>query len=85
MSPNLRECSTVGIDRLNIKIKDGDMYVISHASELRVKILYKLPQNGLRIRSYNREKYPDESYTEEDVKTQEIFVYGRVFWSSTLY
>lgn len=85
MEPSLKDGSTVGIDLSNTNIKNGDMYVINHAGELRVKILYKQPKNGLRVRSFNIDEYPDEHYTEEEIGLEEIQVIGRVFWSSTLY
>ncbi|MCY1297396.1 HTH-type transcriptional regulator PrtR [compost metagenome] len=59
------------------------MYAIDHAGELRVKVLYRLPGGGLRIRSYNDAEYPDERYDAEYVE-HNIRIIGKVFWYSVL-
>lgn len=82
MEPVLPDQAAVGIDTLNIKIKDGDMYAIDHAGMLRVKLVYRLPGGGIRLRSFNRDEYPDEDYSAEQSK--EIKILGRVFWYSVL-
>ncbi|MGX2953351.1 S24 family peptidase [Shewanella sp. JL219SE-S6] len=82
MEPVLPNGSTVGIDTANKTIVDGKMYAINHDGMLRVKLLYTLPGNGLRLRSYNQDEYPDESYNSEQAKV--ITIIGRVFWYSVL-
>jgi len=42
-----------------------------------------LPGGGVRLRSYNREEYPDENYTNTEVEGLKIL--GRMFWSSVLW
>jgi phage repressor protein C with HTH and peptisase S24 domain len=82
MEPVLPHGATIGIDTGNTIIKDGDMYAIDHEGHLRVKLLYKIPGGGLRLRSINHEEWPDEfytGYTEDKIK-----VLGRVFWYSVL-
>lgn len=74
--------ATIGIDRGRTQIKDGEIYAIDHDGMLRVKYLYRLPGNGLRLRSENKDEHPDENYTAEDA--QHIRVLGWVFWWSTL-
>lgn len=81
MEPVLRHGSTVGIDTSSTRVIDGDMYAIDHGGQLRIKQLYRLPGGGLRIRSFNRDEHPDEEYTADQVREQEISVLGRVFWS----
>jgi phage repressor protein C with HTH and peptisase S24 domain len=44
--------------------------------------LYKEANNGLRIFSHNKEEYPEERLTAEQVKGVKII--GRVFWYSAL-
>ncbi|MEE5082072.1 hypothetical protein V2K58_21335 [Pseudomonas alliivorans] len=51
---------------------------------MRVKMLYKLPSGGIRMRSFNREEYPDEEYSERRIELEEIKIIGRVFWYSVL-
>lgn len=83
MEPVLPDGSTVGIDTNDRTVKDGKMYAIDHDGMLRVKMLYRLPGGGLRIKSYNSDEYPDETYTPEQAMT--IKVIGKVFWSSVLW
>ena len=83
MEPVLPDGSTVGIDTNDKNIKDGKMYAIDHDGMLRVKMLYRLPGGGLRVKSYNSHEYPDETYTPEQAST--IKVIGKVFWSSVLW
>lgn len=82
MLPVLPSGSTVGIDASKKSVHDGDMYAINHKGELRVKLLYKLPGGGIRLRSYNRDEFPDEPY--DDMEKAEIHIIGRVFWYSVL-
>ncbi|WP_394230169.1 S24 family peptidase [Shewanella colwelliana] len=82
MEPVLPHGSTVGVDTAASNIIDGKMYAINHDGMLRVKMLYKLPGNGLRLRSYNIDEYPDERYEADDLK--HIKVIGKVFWYSVL-
>lgn len=82
MEPVLPDQATVGIDTANTRIKDGDMFAIDHGGMLRVKVLYRLPGGGLRLRSFNRDEYPDEDCSPEQAK--QVKVLGRVFWYSVL-
>jgi len=82
MEPVLLDGTTVGIDTSKTQIKDGDLYAIDHGGLLRIKLLYRMPANGLRIVSYNRDEWPDEYLDEE--KSREVRIIGRVFWWSTL-
>lgn len=84
MEPVLPNGSTVGVDQGRKDIKDGDIYALRHNDHLRVKMLYRLPAGGIRMRSFNRDEYPDEEYTPEKIRNEEIVVLGRVFWYSVL-
>lgn len=83
MEPVLPNGSTVGVDKSSTQVQDGQMYAIEHDGQLRVKVLYRLPGGGLRLRSYNIDEHPDERYDAEYVKDK-IRVIGRVFWYSVL-
>lgn len=83
MEPVLPDKSVVGIDTGDKNIKDGKMYALDHSGNLRVKLAYKLPGGGLRLRSWNKEEYPDEVFNE--IESKEIIILGRVFWSSVLW
>lgn len=84
MEPVLPDGSTVGVDKGKTTVKDGDMYVLSHGDHLRVKLLYRLPRGGIRLRSFNRDEHPDEEYPETALVEEEIAIIGRVFWYSVL-
>lgn len=60
--PVIPDGAIVMIDRSKTKIVAGDLYGIDHEGEFRAKLLYPLPGGGLRVRSYNREEWPDEDY-----------------------
>lgn len=83
MEPVLPDGSTVGIDTAATQVQDGKMYAIDHSGQLRVKLLYRLPAGGLRVRSYNEDEHPDERYEAEYV-TEHIRIIGKVFWYSVL-
>ena len=80
MEPVILDGATVGVDTANTTIVDGKIYAIAIDNELlRVKLLYRLPNGQVRIRSYNRDEYEDEICNIEDIR-----VIGKVFWYSVL-
>lgn len=82
MEPILPDGSTVAVDTSDKTITDGKMYAIDHGGLLRVKYLYRLPGGGIRIRSSNRDEYPDEDLAHDDL--QDLRIIGRVFWYAVL-
>ncbi|GGA80657.1 transcriptional regulator [Neiella marina] len=82
MEPVLPNGATVGIDTACTEIRDGDMYAIDWHGELYVKTLTRRPGGALRIRSFNRDEYPDDDLGQENAK--HVRVIGRVFWYSVL-
>lgn len=82
MEPVLPDGSTIGIDTAKTNIIDGKMFAIDHDGMLRVKTMYKMPGNGVRLKSFNNEEYPDELYNQE--QAQSIRIIGKVFWYSVL-
>lgn len=83
MEPVLPDGSTVGVDTSRTQVTDGQMYAINHEGQLRVKVLYRTPGNGLRLRSYNSDEHPDERYDGTYV-AEHIRIIGKVFWYSVL-
>lgn len=80
MEPVILDGATVGVDTANTTIVDGKIYAIAIDNELlRVKLLYRLPNGQVRIRSYNRDEYEDEICNLEEIR-----VIGKVFWYSVL-
>lgn len=82
MEPVLPDGATVGIDTANTAIKDGDMFALDQGGMLRVKLVYRLPGGGLRLKSFNTDEYPDEHY--DSGQAANIRIIGRVFWYSVL-
>lgn len=80
MEPIMPDGSTIGIDTAKTDIVDGKIYAISHGEMQRVKMLYRLPDGGVRLKSYNNEEHPEETYSKEE--TADIKVIGKVFWCS---
>lgn len=85
MEPVLPNGSTVGINTGQKSIVDGKMYALKHDGQLRVKVLYRLPGGGIRMRSLNNSEHPDESYTPEQMAENSIEVIGRVFWGASFF
>lgn len=81
MEPVIPDGTAIGVDTNDTDIQSGKMYAIDQAGMLRVKVVYKLP-NGLRLRSYNSDEWPDEHVTGPDL--EQLRVIGRVFWYSVL-
>lgn len=82
MFPVLRDGATVGINigRTSLgDVNDGDLYAINHNGQLRVKQIYRIP-TGIRLRSFNRDEFPDEDYSYQDMVDQQITLLGHVFW-----
>lgn len=83
MEPALPDGSVIGIDTSNRIIVDGKIYAIAQGDMLRVKLLYRSPNGGIRLRSYNKEEHPDEHYSSEELSN--ILIIGKVFWSSVVH
>ena len=79
MEPVIPDGTTVGIDLSNKTIRDGKIYAINHGGLLRIKLLYNMPNNQIKIRSYNTDEYDDEI-----ANFDEVSVIGKVFWYSVL-
>lgn len=79
MEPVIPNGATVGIDTGNKTIRDGSIYAINHGGLLRIKLLYNMPNNQIKIRSYNTDEYDDEI-----AELNEVSVIGKVFWYSVL-
>lgn len=85
MEPVLPDGSTVGVNIGQTQVIDGKMYAIKHDGQLRVKVLYRVPGGGVRLRSFNQSEHPDETYTAEEMAEKSIEIIGRVFWGASFY
>lgn len=83
MEPRLYDGDVVGVDTTKKNIIDGKIYAINHDGMLRVKRLYRLPGNGIRVNSLNSAEFPDETYDAQ--QAQDIHVIGKVFWHSSIW
>jgi len=82
MEPVIPDGATIGIDTAKTDIADGKIFAINHDGMLRVKMLYRVPGGGIRLKSFNTEEYPDETYTSEGA--HKIQIIGKLFWYSVL-
>lgn len=75
MDPIIPDGSIVAADIANKIINDGSLYAINHGGLYRLKLLYALPNQRVKIRSYNTVDYPDEEANLKDIE-----IIGKVFW-----
>ncbi|OEC42050.1 hypothetical protein A7D27_12170 [Pseudomonas sp. 1D4] len=80
MAPLFPDGAILGIDRGRREVIDGKTYALLDAGMLRVKILHRLPAGQVRLRSHQRDEYPDEERA-----LAELEIVGQVFWSSVLW
>lgn len=77
MAPVIPSKSTVTVDKGHTKITDGGIYAIEQDELFRIKLLYRMPGRKVSIRSFNKDEFPDEEASLDDVK-----IIGRVIsWS----
>lgn len=74
MEPRIPNGSTVVVDTGRKDIIDGDIYAICQGDLCRLKRLYRMPNNKVRINSFNSIDNPDEI---DDINNIQII--GRVF------
>ena len=84
MAHKIKEGSTVAIDRSLTQIVDGEIYALELDGMLWIKYAYRLPNNGLRLRSHNDQEYPDELFSARQKEEQGLRILGWVFWWSTV-
>lgn len=79
MSPVINNGAIVYVDVGRTNIVDGKIYAINHGGLFKFKYLYRLPKGGVKIVSENKEEYPDEFLTAEDIIEQEFTVVAYAF------
>ncbi|MBU6955992.1 S24 family peptidase [Hahella sp. HN01] len=82
MEPVLPNGTVVGIDTSNTEILDGKLYGIDHNGMPLVRLVYRTPGGGFRLKCYNVAEYPDELITGESLK--HVRVLGKAFWYSVM-
>jgi len=83
MTPAIRDGATIGIDKGCRTIRDGEVYALDHDGMLRIKYLYRLPLNRVRVVSENSDEYPEEVYSLADPDAPKIL--GRVFMAENFF
>lgn len=78
LDPVMPPKSILAVDLRNTKVQDGSVYVIDQQGMIRANRLFRLPGNGLRLQSYNKD-YPDEIIA--NTVESNLKIIGRVFWS----
>ena len=71
---------TIEIDLGNKTIRDGKIYAINHGGLLRIKLLYNMPNEQVKIRCYNYGEHPNDIIAE----LQGILIIGESFKYSVL-
>lgn len=79
MSPVINNGATVYVDVGRTNIVDGKIYAINHGGLFKFKYLYRMPKGGVRIVSENKDEYPEEILTAEDILEQEFCVVAYAF------
>ncbi len=79
MSPVINNGATVYVDVGRTNIVDGKIYAINHGGLFKFKYLYRMPKGGVRIVSENKDEYPEEILTAEDIIEQEFTVVAYAF------
>lgn len=75
----INDGATVFVDLGRTEITDGKIYAINHGGLFKFKYLYKMPKGGVRIVSENKDEYPEEVLTAQDIIDQEFCVVAYAF------
>lgn len=78
----LPDGSLVAINTRDTEPREGKTYALRDCDMLRVRVLVPQPGGGMILRTHNREEYPDEHLSANQV-SERLEILGRVFWSAT--
>ncbi len=81
MEPLFSDGDTILVDKSDVDVRDGHIYVVTLGDELRVKRIHK-GLNGLILRSENP-RYPDIDVEGPDLET--FVIHGRVRWCGKVF
>lgn len=79
MTPVINNGATVYVDVGRTNIIDGKIYAINHGGLFKFKFLYRMPKGGVRIVSANKDEYPEEILTADDIMDQDFSVVAYAF------
>lgn len=74
MHPIIPDGSVVYVDTASTNIIEGKLYAVSYSGLLRIRRLYCLSNNLIKVNSYNDGEYPDEL-----IEADKLEIIGRVF------
>lgn len=80
MSPKINDGDIAYIDISKKQVKDGKIFLIRQGDLFRLHRVYQLPQKGIRLTSENKEAYPEERFSIEQMQESDIEIIGWV-WS----
>jgi phage repressor protein C with HTH and peptisase S24 domain len=75
MEPIMPHGTVFAVDLNRTSIIDGNLYLIKQNHLFRVRKLYSMPHQKVRLHAYNKTEYYDES-----VSVSDIVILGRVFY-----
>lgn len=81
MAPTISDGAIIGVDKSCRTVIDGKVFALDHGGMLRVKRVYRLPLNRIRVVSDNADEYPEETYSLADPDAPRII--GRVFMAES--
>ncbi|MGV8268026.1 S24 family peptidase, partial [Pseudomonas aeruginosa] len=70
----IRDGAAIGFDTSLTHVVDGEIYDFNQDGMLRVKYLYSMPGNSVRVRSDNSDEYPAEILTSDRPPSVVFFV-----------
>ena len=76
MKGTINDGDTVYVDLGRRTVKDGKIFAICHGGLFKFKRLYNMPLGGIRIVSDNKEEFPEEYLTAEQIREQEFDIVG---------
>lgn len=85
-APVIPHHAAIGIDRGCTKIINKETYLLTLDGHERLKQIINMGEGRIMLRSHNPDKdlYPDEVLTTEEMLERQFIVRGRMFWCSWL-
>lgn len=87
MSPELTDGQAISVDTSATRIYDGEIYAFLVGDDMKVKILFNWNDEGMGgfkavSRNEDKVRYPDEYYSPERIKNENVSIYGQFWWKS---
>lgn len=87
MFPELSDGQSIAVDLSATRIYDGEIYAFLVGDDMKVKYLFNWSAEGIGgfkavSRNDDKVRYPDEHYSPERIKDENINIYGQYWWKS---